>query len=84
MSGVGVFAEEQIELRKTVAQLLAKRADAAALRKTLESGEAFDRGLWDVLCQQVGVAALAIPRSSAGSARPSSSSTWCSRNSAPR
>ncbi|WP_260845050.1 acyl-CoA dehydrogenase family protein [Prescottella equi] len=66
MSGVGVFAEEQIELRKTVAQLLAKRADAAALRKTLESGEAFDRGLWDVLCQQVGVAALAIPEEFGG------------------
>ena len=60
MSGVGVFGEEQLELRKTVAQLLSKRADAAALRKTLESGEAFDRGLWDVLCQQVGVAALAF------------------------
>ncbi|BDC70848.1 acyl-CoA dehydrogenase family protein [Prescottella equi] len=66
MSGVGVFAEEQTELRKTVAQLLAKRADAAALRKTLESGEAFDRGLWDVLCQQVGVAALAIPEEFGG------------------
>ncbi|EGD24193.1 acyl-CoA dehydrogenase, C-terminal domain protein [Prescottella equi ATCC 33707] len=66
VSGVGVFAEEQIELRKTVAQLLAKRADAAALRKTLESGEAFDRGLWDVLCQQVGVAALAIPEEFGG------------------
>ena len=66
MSGVGVFAEEQIELRKTVAQLLAKRADAAALRKTLEAGEAFDRGLWDVLCQQVGVAALAIPEEFGG------------------
>ncbi|MFC9514850.1 acyl-CoA dehydrogenase family protein [Nocardiaceae bacterium NPDC056970] len=66
MSGVGVFAEEQIELRKTVAQLLAKRADTAALRKTLESGEAFDRGLWDVLCQQVGVAALAIPEEFGG------------------
>ncbi|MFE3293682.1 acyl-CoA dehydrogenase family protein [Rhodococcus sp. NPDC059234] len=66
MSGVGVFAEEQIELRKTVAQLLSKRADAAALRKTLESGEACDRGLWDVLCQQVGVAALAIPEEFGG------------------
>ncbi|MDH6679681.1 alkylation response protein AidB-like acyl-CoA dehydrogenase [Rhodococcus sp. LBL1] len=66
MSGVGVFTEEQIELRKTVAQLLSKRADAAALRKTLESGEAFDRGLWDVLCQQVGVAALAIPEEFGG------------------
>ncbi|MCL2533109.1 MAG: acyl-CoA/acyl-ACP dehydrogenase, partial [Nocardiaceae bacterium] len=66
MSGVGVFSEEQLELRKTVAQLLAKRADAAALRKTLESGESFDRGLWDVLCQQVGVAALAIPEEFGG------------------
>ncbi|WP_242676584.1 acyl-CoA dehydrogenase family protein [Rhodococcus sp. ABRD24] len=66
MSGVGVFSEEQLELRKTVAALLAKRADPAALRKTLESGEAFDRGLWDVLCQQVGVAALAIPEEFGG------------------
>lgn len=66
MSGVGVFAEEQLELRKTVAQLLAKRADPAALRKTLDSGEPFDRGLWDVLCQQVGVAALAIPEEFGG------------------
>lgn len=66
MNGVGVFGEEQLELRKTVAQLLSKRADAAALRKTLESGEAFDRGLWDVLCQQVGVSALAIPEEFGG------------------
>ncbi|WP_235870977.1 acyl-CoA dehydrogenase family protein [Rhodococcus spongiicola] len=66
MSGVGVFTEEQLELRKTVAQLLSKRADAAALRRTLESGEAFDRGLWEVLCQQVGVAALAIPEEFGG------------------
>ncbi len=66
MSGVGVFAEEQLELRKTVAQLLVKRADPAALRKTLDSGEPFDRGLWDVLCQQVGVAALAIPEEFGG------------------
>ncbi|MCA1008454.1 acyl-CoA/acyl-ACP dehydrogenase [Rhodococcus hoagii] len=66
MSGVGVFTEEQIELRKIVAQLLAKRADPAALRKTLESGEAFDRGLWDLLCQQVGVSALAIPEEFGG------------------
>lgn len=61
-----MFTEEQLELRKTVAQLLSKRADAAALRKTLESGEAYDRGLWDVLCQQVGVAALAIPEEFGG------------------
>ncbi len=55
------FSEEQQELASTVRALLTKRADSAAVRSAAESDEGFDASLWMLLCEQIGVAALAIP-----------------------
>jgi len=55
------FSEEQQELASTVRSLLAKRADSAAVRAAAECETGYDESLWQLLCDQIGVAALAIP-----------------------
>ena len=55
------FSEEQQELAATVRSLLAKRADPAAVRAAAESDIGYDESLWQLLCEQIGVAALGIP-----------------------
>lgn len=47
------LSEEQAELAATVRSLLAKRADPRV--------EQYDADLWLTLCEQIGVAALAVP-----------------------
>jgi alkylation response protein AidB-like acyl-CoA dehydrogenase len=53
--------DEQRELRGAVSALLAKRSDSAAVRRAVDSPDGYDRELWRVLCDQIGVAALAVP-----------------------
>ena len=53
--------EEQQELAGTVQALLRKRADSAAVRVAMASEPGYDESLWQTLCEQVGVAALAVP-----------------------
>ena len=53
--------EEQQELAATVRSLLAKRSDSEAGRAAVQSDAGYDVDLWRALCEQVGVAALAIP-----------------------
>jgi alkylation response protein AidB-like acyl-CoA dehydrogenase len=60
------FSEEQAELASTVRSLLAKRADSAAVRVAVESDLGYDADLWQVLCEQIGAAALAIPEEHGG------------------
>ena len=55
------FTEEQQELAATVRSLLAKRADSAAVRAAVESEAGYDESLWQLLCEQIGVAALGHP-----------------------
>src|SRR4051794_25186297 len=55
------FSEEQQELAATVRSLLTKRADPAAVRTALGSDTGYDEELWQTLCEQIGVAALAVP-----------------------
>lgn len=55
------FSEEQQELASTVRSLLAKRADSAAVRASVETEAGYDESLWQLLCEQIGVAALGIP-----------------------
>ncbi len=55
------LSEEQQELAATVRSLLAKRADSAAVRAAMASETGYDESLWQTLCEQIGVAALAIP-----------------------
>jgi alkylation response protein AidB-like acyl-CoA dehydrogenase len=52
---------EQEELVSTVRSVLAKRSDSGAVRAAIASPEGYDVSLWRLLCDQIGVAALAIP-----------------------
>ena len=53
--------EEQDELAVVVRSLLDRHSDSAAVRAAVESGSGYDETLWRALCEQVGVAALAVP-----------------------
>ncbi|HEY0904404.1 MAG TPA: acyl-CoA dehydrogenase family protein [Marmoricola sp.] len=53
--------EEQEELARTVRGLLAKRSSSSAVRAAVVTPEGYDTGLWQALCEQVGVAALMVP-----------------------
>jgi alkylation response protein AidB-like acyl-CoA dehydrogenase len=53
--------EEQDELATIVRSLLDKHSDSSAVRRAVESEAGYDSALWQALCAQVGVAALAIP-----------------------
>ena len=55
------LSEEQAELAATVRQVLTKQADSAAVRAASTSESGYDPALWSTLCEQIGVAALAIP-----------------------
>ncbi|CAI9413988.1 acyl-CoA dehydrogenase family protein [Nocardioides sp. T2.26MG-1] len=52
------LSEEQQELASTVRSLLGRRADPRV--------ETYDEGLWQTLCEQIGVAALGIPEEYGG------------------
>jgi alkylation response protein AidB-like acyl-CoA dehydrogenase len=54
-------SDEQDQLAGTVRALLAKRVDSAGVRAAVETPEGYDTALWQALCEQIGVAALAIP-----------------------
>jgi alkylation response protein AidB-like acyl-CoA dehydrogenase len=60
------MTEERDLLRETVAALVAKHADPAAVRAAMESDKGYDEALWRVLCEQVGAAALVIPEELGG------------------
>ena len=55
------LSDEQAELAATVRGLLEKRADSAAVRAASTSASGYDEALWATLCEQIGVAALAVP-----------------------
>lgn len=60
-----VSAEELAALRDSVADVLRRRGEGA-LRAAIESDGRIDRELWQTLCEQIGVAALAIPEAYGG------------------
>ncbi|MFB7721140.1 acyl-CoA dehydrogenase family protein [Nocardia sp. NPDC056100] len=62
---MSITAEQQ-ELAGTVRAVLAKHGDSAAMRRGLEAERGYDEQLWKLLCEQVGVAALAIPEEFGG------------------
>jgi alkylation response protein AidB-like acyl-CoA dehydrogenase len=55
------LSDEQRGLRDAVRSVLEKRSDTAAVRRAIETPRGYDEALWQVLCEQIGVAALAIP-----------------------
>jgi len=58
---MSALSDEQRGLQEAVANLLAKRSDSAAVRRAIEQPAGYDVDLWRVLCDQIGVAALAVP-----------------------
>jgi alkylation response protein AidB-like acyl-CoA dehydrogenase len=58
---VSALSDEQRGLRDAVRTLLAKRSDSAAVRRAVTEPAGHDATLWKVLCEQIGVAALAVP-----------------------
>ena len=60
------MTEERELLRETVAALVAKHAGPAAVRAAMESDKGYDESLWQLLCEQVGAAALVIPEELGG------------------
>lgn len=58
--------EEQDLLAGTVRDLLRKRSDSGAVRAAMESEPGYDEQLWQMLCQQIGVAALPVPEDAGG------------------
>jgi alkylation response protein AidB-like acyl-CoA dehydrogenase len=60
------MTEERRMLRDSVAALVAKHADPAAVRAAIESDRGYDESLWQLLCEQVGAAALVIPEEFGG------------------
>ncbi|MFF2086817.1 acyl-CoA dehydrogenase family protein [Nocardia sp. NPDC058176] len=59
-------SNELLEFRTSVRALLSKHATPAALRTAMDSELGYDPALWRMLCEQVGVAALAVPEESGG------------------
>jgi alkylation response protein AidB-like acyl-CoA dehydrogenase len=59
-------SEERKLLRDTVAALVTKHANPAAVRAAMESDKGYDESLWQLLCEQVGAAALVIPEELGG------------------
>jgi alkylation response protein AidB-like acyl-CoA dehydrogenase len=58
--------EEREMLRQTVAALVSKHANSAAVRAAIESDRGYDESLWQLLCEQVGAAALVVPEKLGG------------------
>ncbi|WP_370333953.1 acyl-CoA dehydrogenase family protein [Mycolicibacterium hippocampi] len=60
------MTEERELLRDTVAALVEKHASPESVREAMESPRGYDESLWQMLCEQVGVAALVVPEESGG------------------
>jgi alkylation response protein AidB-like acyl-CoA dehydrogenase len=60
-AAVTAAAEERQALREAVRALLSRRSDSAAVRAAAESPSGYDVALWNTLCEQIGVAGLALP-----------------------
>lgn len=60
------MTEERELLRDTVAALVDKHAPPEAVREAMDSERGYDESLWQMLCEQVGVAALVVPEELGG------------------
>jgi len=58
--------EERTLLVQTVRDLVTKHAGPEQVRAAMESESGYDRKLWTLLCEQVGVAALVVPEEFGG------------------
>jgi alkylation response protein AidB-like acyl-CoA dehydrogenase len=66
MTATAGLSDEQRGLQDAVRTLLTKRSDSAAVRRAIQEPGGYDATLWKVLCEQIGVAALAVPEQFGG------------------
>lgn len=55
------LTQDQRDLAQTVRSVLARQSGPAQVRAAIDAPRGYDEKLWSVLCEQVGVAALAVP-----------------------
>ncbi|UGY92006.1 acyl-CoA dehydrogenase family protein [Streptomyces gobiensis] len=55
------FTEEQDDIRRTVAELLAKRCGSDEIRAAVATADGYDRTLWQQLAERLGLPGLAVP-----------------------
>lgn len=60
------MSSERELLRQTVAALVDKHASPEAVRTAMDSERGYDEALWQLLCEQVGAAALVVPEDFGG------------------
>lgn len=60
------MSEERELLSRTVRDLVGKHASPEAVRAAMDSERGYDEKLWQLLCEQVGVAALVVPEELGG------------------
>jgi alkylation response protein AidB-like acyl-CoA dehydrogenase len=61
------FSAEQDELRKSVRKFLEDKSPESEVRRLMESVDGYDPAVWTQLCEQLGLAGLAIPEKYGGS-----------------
>lgn len=60
------LSEEQDELARAVRSLVERRAGQVDVRTAAATDEGYDTALWETLCSQIGVTALAVPEEYGG------------------
>jgi alkylation response protein AidB-like acyl-CoA dehydrogenase len=60
------LSAEQEEIRRTVRELLIKRCGPEEVRAAVATADGYDRGLWTVLAEQLGLPGLALPETYGG------------------
>lgn len=60
------LSDEEAELASTLHTMLERRANSQAVRAAIASEAGYDTELWRVLCDEMGVASLAIPEEFGG------------------
>lgn len=55
-----ISAEDRAALAESIRDVLRRRSDQAAVRAAIETEGRIDRPLWETLCTEIGVAALAV------------------------
>jgi alkylation response protein AidB-like acyl-CoA dehydrogenase len=63
---MSVDSQERTALRESVRDLLTKHSDSAAVRRAITTEHGYDPALWSRLCDQIGIAALAVPEEFGG------------------
>ncbi len=61
------FSEEQLALRDAVRRFLRDRSPVSEVRRLMATADGFDRDVWTVMAQQLGLQGLTVPEEHGGS-----------------